>query len=177
MISKKIIREKYNTSEHIDEKIVSSILSKVHDYIEASNPSIIGIYLPMKGEIEITSLMLRYPDIKFAAPKIENDRIFFVRHSLVSPIEKNKEYTRYMQPGSSEEVSPDLIFIPAIAYDIRGYRLGRGRGHYDKYLAESNATKIGLIENVNILEFIPNEDHDQKMDFIISEEVMIDLCK
>lgn len=177
MKSKELLRKKYNFSEQIDENIALRILSQVQDYIEAKNPSIVGIYLPMKGEIELTSLMVKYPHIKFAAPKIENDNIFFVRYSLVSPIERNKEYTRYLQPCSNEEISPDLIFIPAITFDVRGYRLGRGKGHYDKYLSNSNATKIGLIENRKILEFIPDEEHDQRMDFIISEEVIIDLCK
>lgn len=177
MISKDFLRKKYKSAESLDESIAARIMHNIENYIEANEPNLVGIYLPLRGEADITSLMIKYPNVKFAAPKIENEQIFFVRHFLTSPIEKSKDYDNYLQPVSTEEVYPDMIFIPAIAFDIRGFRLGKGKGHYDKYLQKNQSKKVGLIDHSKILEFIPNEDHDQKMDIIISEEVIIDLCK
>lgn len=176
-MNKNLLRKKYKPQYSIDEKIDAAILKQVENYILTNNASVIGLYLPMIGEIDLTPLIVKYPEMKFAAPKIQNDNIFFVRYFASSPLEKNKDYSNYLQPKSEEELIPDLLFIPAIAFDVRGYRLGRGKGHYDKYLAKNNIIKVGLIENKRLLEYIPNEDHDQKMDVIISEEIVINLCK
>lgn len=174
---KDYLRKKYSATEEIDENISSRILDQIENFLKHKPVKIIGIYLPLKGEIDITSLMLKFPNFIFAAPKIQDDRIYFAHYSLSSPTQQNLNYTNYLEPKSDQEVQPDLIFLPAIAYDIRGYRIGRGKGHYDRYLYKSNAIKVGLIENKKLLEYIPNEEHDQPVDIIITEEIIIDLCQ
>jgi 5-formyltetrahydrofolate cyclo-ligase len=171
------LRKKYASTEEVNEDISYAILGQIENFLKHKSAKIIGIYLPLKGEIDVTSLMLKFPNLIFAAPKIQDDRICFVHYSLSSPLKQNANYSNYLEPQSDQEIHPDLIFLPAIAYDIRGYRLGRGKGHYDRYLYESNATKVGLIENKKLIEYIPNEEHDQPVDIIITEEIIIDLCQ
>ena len=38
----------------------------------------------------------------------------------------------------------ELVVVPAVAYDRRGNRVGRGKGYYDRLLAETRATKVGV---------------------------------
>ena len=68
------------------------------------------------------------------------------------------------------------VFIPGIAFDIKGYRLGRGKGHYDRYLAKHNVTRIGVSLGSKLLLALPNESHDFKMNYIITEDMILDLC-
>lgn len=64
----------------------------------------------------------------------------------------------------------ELIIVPGIAYDRRGNRVGRGKGYYDRLLASSNATRIGVGYDFQLIdEDIPSEKHDVAMDIVITE--------
>jgi len=174
MNDKVSLRKKY-TDASIADRQAGSMISEAENIISKRNPDIIGIYLALASEADISSLLIRFPDAKFAAPKIENDRISFVRYYLTSPLQKNNEYSQFSEPKSDEIVYPDLIFVPSVALDLRGYRLGRGKGHYDKYFADNDAYKVGI--STNLLEYIPDEPHDKKMDAVISENMVINICR
>jgi 5-formyltetrahydrofolate cyclo-ligase len=64
----------------------------------------------------------------------------------------------------------ELIVVPAIAYDRRGNRVGRGKGYYDRLLAETSATKVGVGYDFQLLdEEIPAEPHDVAVDMVITD--------
>lgn len=66
--------------------------------------------------------------------------------------------------------SIELIVVPAVAYDRRGGRVGRGKGYYDRLLADSRATKIGVGYDFQFIEEdIPVEPHDVAVDIVITE--------
>ena len=62
-----------------------------------------------------------------------------------------------------------LILIPLLAYDTRGYRLGYGKGYYDKYLSEMDrkVLKLGL-SFFEPMDRIPEETHDIPLDLCIT---------
>lgn len=62
----------------------------------------------------------------------------------------------------------ELIVVPGVAYDRRGHRLGRGKGFYDRLLADTKATKVGVAYEFQIVDDVPAEKHDVPMDIIIS---------
>jgi 5-formyltetrahydrofolate cyclo-ligase len=66
-----------------------------------------------------------------------------------------------------------LIIVPGIAFDKQGYRIGHGKGYYDRLLKNVSILKIGFAFNLQILEKIPSEKHDIKINKIITEsEIM-----
>ena len=63
----------------------------------------------------------------------------------------------------------DLIVVPGVAFDRRGNRLGRGRGYYDKILKETHiARKVGICFGFLLVEEVPVDELDVRMDFVIS---------
>lgn len=62
----------------------------------------------------------------------------------------------------------DLIIVPGVAFDINNNRLGRGKGYYDQFLKMTQTKKIGICFPFQMLKEIPTEDHDIKMDAIIT---------
>lgn len=64
----------------------------------------------------------------------------------------------------------DLILVPLLGVDIRGNRLGYGKGYYDKFLQTAEALKIGLAFEEFVLDEIPSEKHDVKLDGFITEK-------
>ena len=68
----------------------------------------------------------------------------------------------------------DLIVIPGVAFDERGYRMGHGMGYYDDLLVNSTkAIHIGLAFEFQLVDEIPIEYHDMKVDKIVTEERII----
>jgi 5-formyltetrahydrofolate cyclo-ligase len=65
----------------------------------------------------------------------------------------------------------DVIIVPGLAFDRKGHRLGYGQGNYDKFLAsQPKAVKIGLSYDDMVFNKLPNQEHDEKVNYIISEK-------
>lgn len=80
------------------------------------------------------------------------------------------------EPTGENVCDPDeieLVIVPAVAYDRKGNRLGRGKGFYDRLLSSMKATKVGVGYDFQVLDFIPSEPHDVKMDMVISQKTYI----
>ncbi len=77
-------------------------------------------------------------------------------------------------PESASEVQPDVLLVPMLAYDRMGYRLGYGGGFYDRTLAKLRAfkkvTAIGVAYAGQEIDMVPRDDHDQSLDWIMTEQ-------
>ena len=62
----------------------------------------------------------------------------------------------------------DLVLVPGMAFDMVGNRLGRGRGFYDRLLQSASGVKCGVCYDLQLLEKIPTEPHDAKVDFVLT---------
>lgn len=78
------------------------------------------------------------------------------------------------QPQNTSVLAPeglDLILIPALAFDIDGYRLGFGGGYYDRYLRRTRASRLGVCWECCIsFDSLPREKHDEPVHYIATEE-------
>ncbi|MDE6269633.1 MAG: 5-formyltetrahydrofolate cyclo-ligase, partial [Muribaculaceae bacterium] len=67
----------------------------------------------------------------------------------------------------------DLIVVPAVAYDSKGRRVGRGKGYYDRLLATARGVKVGVAYDFQLVEAEGDfafevEDHDVAVDYVIT---------
>ncbi|WP_158818991.1 5-formyltetrahydrofolate cyclo-ligase [Methylocapsa sp. S129] len=80
--------------------------------------------------------------------------------------------------ASAKALDPDLLFVPLACFDRRGHRIGYGAGHYDRTLAALRAagpvTAVGVAYDAAQAPAIPDEPHDQRLDFILTERELID---
>ena len=70
----------------------------------------------------------------------------------------------------------DLIIVPGIGFDLKGNRIGHGKGFYDRLLKNTNVPIIALAFEFQIIEKIPVDEHDKPVDIIITEKRII-YCK
>ena len=81
------------------------------------------------------------------------------------------------EPNSTARVvqnsEVDVWLVPALAFDEHGNRLGRGGGFYDRFLAESAGTRIGVGYDSMILNELPCDEWDQSMDLIVTERRLL----
>jgi 5-formyltetrahydrofolate cyclo-ligase len=72
------------------------------------------------------------------------------------------------------EVEPDFVFAPLVAFDSKGRRIGYGGGNFDATLAFLRARKrivaAGLAFASQEIDIVPAEPHDQRLDFVVTEE-------
>jgi 5-formyltetrahydrofolate cyclo-ligase len=62
----------------------------------------------------------------------------------------------------------DLILVPAVAFDFAGRRLGRGKGFYDRLLAEFHGHKCGIWFDEQLVAELPEEPHDVRVNSIVT---------
>jgi 5-formyltetrahydrofolate cyclo-ligase len=74
---------------------------------------------------------------------------------------------------SAPEVEPDVLLVPMLAFDRKGYRMGYGGGFYDRTLAKlcslKKVTAIGIAYAGQEIDMVPRDDHDQPLDWIMTE--------
>jgi 5-formyltetrahydrofolate cyclo-ligase len=78
-------------------------------------------------------------------------------HGLLQPTEPAR--------GPGTVARADVVLVPALAVDARGYRLGRGGGSYDRALAlvGEQVPTIALLYDDELLPSVPTEPHDQRV--------------
>lgn len=77
--------------------------------------------------------------------------------------------------GKEQRISADeldLVIIPGLAFDAAGFRLGYGAGYYDRFLSDPGfrAVTIGVCFAVQVTEALPKAPHDQRVEFVATEE-------
>jgi 5-formyltetrahydrofolate cyclo-ligase len=82
------------------------------------------------------------------------------------------------RPGENAPiVEPDVLIVPMLAFDARGFRLGYGGGFYDRTLAKLRAKKtivaIGAAYAAQQVEHVPHDAHDQPLDYVMTERELI----
>jgi 5,10-methenyltetrahydrofolate synthetase len=120
----------------------------------------VALFRSMRDEIdtkELSELLLRL-NIKICYPEVdENGSMRFFMKGLLEPL-----------AISLAEI--DIVFVPGRAFDLRGHRLGRGHGHYDRALASTQNGPyplfIGLALDNQIVPRVPSEPHDVIMHYV-----------
>ncbi|MDR3209571.1 MAG: 5-formyltetrahydrofolate cyclo-ligase [Oscillospiraceae bacterium] len=75
-------------------------------------------------------------------------------------------------PEGAEEIPPgalELVIVPAMTFDVDGYRLGYGGGYYDRYLPRTDAFTAGLARETLLLAAVPREAHDARVSALVTE--------
>ncbi|MGN1133878.1 MAG: 5-formyltetrahydrofolate cyclo-ligase [Oscillospiraceae bacterium] len=110
---------------------------------------------------------------KLYSPKCipnSNDMIFYETESF-DDLEKGSFgiYEPCEQCRKMNETEHPVCIVPGLAFDKRGYRLGFGKGFYDKFLAEFKGIKIGLCYDDCVTESLPKDAYDVPVDILVTE--------
>lgn len=77
-----------------------------------------------------------------------------------------------LQPPRDHWLAPetlDMLLVPGVGFDLSGRRLGYGGGFYDRYLANFRGITLGLAYDLQILNQLPAEAHDQLLQMLLTE--------
>ena len=68
------------------------------------------------------------------------------------------------------ETGSAVCFVPGLLYDKSGYRLGYGKGFYDRYLSEFSGCKIGVVYSDYVMPEVPRGRYDVSLDVLLTEK-------
>jgi len=97
-------------------------------------------------------------------------------HSVVNSFQDlipNKWKVLEPKSVNKPQQKPDLVLIPLLASDKKFNRLGYGKGFYDRFLSSTDAVKAGLIFSDFIIDKVPVEEFDEKLDILITEQSVL----
>jgi 5-formyltetrahydrofolate cyclo-ligase len=143
--------------------------------------SVIMLFLSLPREIDTTAAILNaWQNQKIVVvPKVSPQQKHMIPiqiHSLESGISTDQRGLR--NPVTGPPVPPEdiqLVVTPGLAFDKNGNRLGRGASYYDRFFAakQLNAAKCGFAFSCQIMDDVPVENHDQKVDMLVTDKEII----
>lgn len=140
----------------------------------AKHPALrtIAVFAALPGEVDLTDWIRFHPGIRWVFPRVTGNHLTF--HQILNPMEHlvNGAFgIREPHPDLTEAPveTIDAFFCPGLAFDKRGGRLGRGRGFYDRLLANArpDAIKVGVGFPWQIVDDTFAEPHDIAMDAVV----------
>ncbi|PJC37897.1 5-formyltetrahydrofolate cyclo-ligase [Candidatus Peregrinibacteria bacterium CG_4_9_14_0_2_um_filter_41_14] len=163
-----LMREAISESERTQK----SKYIRVHlaNLIEAQMSTSIGIYYPVRSEVNLLPLVEQNPQ-QFLFPITTADNtISFYQVSDLKDFKDGQFGIPEPIITNKQPQTPDCLIVPAIVFDLQGDRLGYGKGCYDRYLKEFQGVTIGVNYSECITsETLPTETFDQSVEYIITE--------
>jgi len=157
------------------------ILSNLETLAVFCKADIIAFYVSLLSEVDTRIIIQKYLKSKIiAVPKIEEKpHLGFYHLRAWSDLRLGK--MGILEPVSRLEKidlsAIQLIIVPGIAFDRKGYRLGFGEGYTDFLLAQIHSPKIGLAYEWQVVPTLPRGPLDQAVDIIITDKTILTVSK
>ncbi len=143
------------------------------------------LYAPLADEIDIYPIAedaLKCNKI-VAFPRCNDNENTMTYYIVTDLAQLKKGAFGIMEPPAELEIFDmeranrlnSVCLIPALVYDRKGFRLGYGKGYYDRYLCNFKKSKVGIIYNDCITDSLPRGKYDTAVDFLVTEKGVITL--
>ena len=176
--TKELLRKKLRKIEVIDPASASRRIVDILRNRFDAHPEFrcIALFSALKNEVDLRELIPSFPDRRFVFPRVDGMTMSF--HQPADPINLPPGAWGIGEPSADAPIVPsteiDLFLCPGMAFTRSGQRLGRGRGYYDRYLGAIEGPRpvlYGVTFSDFILESLPHEPHDIRMDEVIDETI------
>ena len=171
----KVTKEKreVNSKKRIEKLMASSYYKQAHTIMsfisfsdEVNTHDFIKEAIEDGKQIVVPITFPKVPEIK-ASILTSFSQLEAGFYNILTP---KKEFHKFIDP---KEI--DLVIVPGLAFSKDGYRVGYGGGYYDRFLSKiPDTTTIAIAFQLQILEDLPTDDFDIPVDYIYTEENIID---
>lgn len=173
-MKKEFLRKKYKEKrDNIKNKVTKDnlIYQKVINNKDILFSKTLLIYISINSEVDTIKIINYFLNTKnIAVPKIIDNDMFFCYVTNLNELTSGK----YNIPEpTNENIVTDfdnaICIVPGICYDKKNYRVGYGKGYYDRFLSKNKIKTIGLCYKECMIEKIDNDKYDYKIDEVITE--------
>lgn len=157
------------------------VASQFFDEFDLTNIKYLHVYLSLSTNNEIeTSLIYQrlwrdFPGITTVTSRVNFQTMTLEHLKFDSTTELFKNRWRILEPAENHSVEikrVDVVLVPLLCFDERGFRVGYGKGFYDKFLSECRADclKIGLSYFAPVAEIADAQNFDVRLDYCVTPE-------
>lgn len=173
-MKKEFLRKKYKEKrDNIKNKVTKNnlIYQKVINNKDILFSKTLLIYISINSEVDTIKIINYFLNTKnIAVPKIIDNNMYFCYVTNLNELTSGK----YNIPEpTNENIVTDfdnaICIVPGICYDKKNYRVGYGKGYYDRFLSKNKIKTIGLCYKECMIEKIDNDKYDYKIDEVITE--------
>lgn len=120
--------------------------------LDFSNIKSIHIFLPILNKKEPDTFLIvnwlqeNHPEIEIIVPKADFDTGLMSSYTYAGKEDLANNVYHIPEPQNAKRttIKPDMVLVPLLIFDLRGYRVGYGKGFYDRFLQDLKTEKIGL---------------------------------
>ena len=164
----KILRRKnYSLDENAPWKAAKNFFFYLKENIQS-----IGLYWPMLYELDTRPLikLLLEKKIDIYLPSVSSNKLNFFKWKLNDALTYNN--LKFYEPKQkSIQKNPNLILVPMLAFDNKGYRLGYGKGFYDRFFEKNNnLIYLGYGYEFQEVNYLTSEHFDLRCNAIITDK-------
>lgn len=167
------LRARPGPNTAVAEKVTNAIFS----WMSVRLPGTVVGYLAMADEVDVAGLFERLPGWRWLLPRVEPDGSLTLRDRAVA---QERHRWGMAQPADIGPRIPvaevDMVLVPGIGFTLRGERLGRGGGYYDRLLAgvRPDCVSLGVSWKDRVLSALPTEAHDARVSYVVTEDGVIE---
>jgi 5-formyltetrahydrofolate cyclo-ligase len=178
------LNERKNLSQNEYEKRCQAVSNRAIEFIEKSQSSYVHLFLPIKNNKEVATWPVYHwlLNSKKHTPVISKTHVkqkYLSHHPMTAEDELLVSNYGIPEPRHDRMVKADrldLVFVPLLAFDCSGHRVGYGAGFYDRFLAQCrpDTLKIGLSITQPTLTAIDTNSFDIALDYCINHQELYD---
>ena len=164
---RKICLEKRRTLNRVD------LTPKTTSIPEYKNADTVFIYISYRDEIETHNLIKEALKTKrVLVPLCLNTDGDMIAVEIKSFDELKEGAFGILEPQSKIQFEGEIDFalVPGVAFSFDGYRIGYGKGYYDRFLKDKNIFKTGVCHDELLFDTVPREEFDVRLNMIITPE-------
>lgn len=182
LIRKSVLSKRESIDSDLLKPRSIKILNKFISLKEFKQAEVIMFYASFGSEVETFDIIDEAMNIgkKILLPRVDKSKDSLKLYEIKSLDDLRYGYMGIPEPIHSDETMhgvnfADLIVMPGAGFDLQGNRLGYGKGYYDKMLSKlkKKIPLIALAFEEQIVENIPSEPHDIRVDAIVTDERVI----
>lgn len=152
------------------EDLTSKLVEHLVEFLQ-NHPGEWCLYQALDSEISLNQLLPKVPNVTWVYPKVMDGKLrFFEPRSGFE-----KAYSGILEPVTTDarEISCHEIsgfLVPGLGFDLKGVRLGKGKGFYDKALQGFSGLTVGISFSSLIVAELPSDPWDVKMKWLATEK-------
>lgn len=172
-LRKQLIQWRQDNQERLSREAAQALRERLLCWLSRpafEQTGVLGVYWPIHGEPDLRPCQVhwRARGKTLALPRVGADGVLeFGRWDTGADLRPDRFSIPVPEPF--RPVVPDLLIVPCVGFDARGYRLGYGGGHYDRTLSRYPVHAVGVAwDACELSGFVPAA-HDRPLDVVITE--------